>query len=445
MSTFKEEDGLRAHGLVQEKYAARLREVQEKIEHLQKSRRVFLSVAAFATFIAIVAFAAGYTSFAVVMGVAGLLSFAQRMRAGQRWGSLERECEYFERGLARMSSQWQEFEERGETFTRKDHLYQRDLHVLGEGSLFQLLCTTRTRAGAERLAVYLLDPVEHAESVRRQEAIQELRDAPELREKIAGLGKYRSQECAPDAFEAWFSMPVLQLHPVLRVLMFLCSSAAFLIGMSVQSKILPWAVSWPWIACLLALPLCIAGWFLQQVRERAEALRPLTSAVTLLSEAFSLLETQRFNAPKLQELVQRLKAAGASASLRKLTRILGTFEQRDKPYFSFTMLLAAGTQIVLLAESWRRRYQHAFVEGISGWAEFEALEAIAGFAYEHPEWAFPELCEGGASFEAVGLGHPLLPAHHCVRNDVRLDEEDRYFLISGSNMQVKVHCCAQWG
>ena len=42
-----------------------------------------------------------------------------------------------------------------------------------------------------------------------------------------------------------------------------------------------------------------------------------------------------------------------------------------------------------------------------------------------------------AAFEATALGHPLLPAHVCIRNDVSLDATTRFYLISGSNMAGK--------
>jgi DNA mismatch repair ATPase MutS len=42
-----------------------------------------------------------------------------------------------------------------------------------------------------------------------------------------------------------------------------------------------------------------------------------------------------------------------------------------------------------------------------------------------------------ASFGARGLGHPLIPDAACVRNDVLLNSDNRFYLVSGSNMAVK--------
>jgi DNA mismatch repair ATPase MutS len=68
--------------------------------------------------------------------------------------------------------------------------------------------------------------------------------------------------------------------------------------------------------------------------------------------------------------------------------------------------------------------------------EVEALAALAGFAYEHPGFAWPEPSPG-PSFEARGLAHPLLPDDRRVGNDVSLPAAGRALVVTGSNMSGK--------
>ena len=78
---------------------------------------------------------------------------------------------------------------------------------------------------------------------------------------------------------------------------------------------------------------------------------------------------------------------------------------------------------------------------LAAWSEFEALNALASYAFEHPVAAgtnaWPELLppEHPPLYTATALGHPLLPG--AVTNDVALGEQHRFFLISGSNMSGK--------
>ena len=66
-----------------------------------------------------------------------------------------------------------------------------------------------------------------------------------------------------------------------------------------------------------------------------------------------------------------------------------------------------------------------------------ALISLATYSFEHPADPFPEFIEGRASFEGEDLGHPLVPAALCVRNDVSIGGDTRVLLVSGSNMSGK--------
>jgi hypothetical protein len=59
------------------------------------------------------------------------------------------------------------------------------------------------------------------------------------------------------------------------------------------------------------------------------------------------------------------------------------------------------------------------------------------YTIEHPGDARPVIVDGGPRFEADALGHPLLPAARCVRNDVVLDATAPVLVVSGSNMSGK--------
>jgi DNA mismatch repair ATPase MutS len=69
--------------------------------------------------------------------------------------------------------------------------------------------------------------------------------------------------------------------------------------------------------------------------------------------------------------------------------------------------------------------------------EFEALCALAGYAYEHPHDPFPAIEAAGPVFEGVGLRHPLMADSRCIPNSIHLEDEKRLLVVSGSNMSGK--------
>jgi len=80
-----------------------------------------------------------------------------RRRADRR---ADRTVDFFSRGIARIDDLWAGTGNRGEPHRDPQHPYADDLDVFGEGSLFELIATTRTAAGEALLASWLLAPGE---------------------------------------------------------------------------------------------------------------------------------------------------------------------------------------------------------------------------------------------------------------------------------------------
>jgi DNA mismatch repair ATPase MutS len=99
--------------------------------------------------------------------------------------------------------------------------------------------------------------------------------------------------------------------------------------------------------------------------------------------------------------------------------------------------LLYATQIAFALEAWRASSGPHVRRWIEAAGEFEALSALAGYAYEHPQDPFPEISTAEACYDAEGLGHPLLPAARCIRNDLRLGGDLGVLVVSGSNMSGK--------
>ncbi|MGH9569734.1 MAG: MutS-related protein, partial [Candidatus Angelobacter sp.] len=95
-------------------------------------------------------------------------------------------------------------------------------------------------------------------------------------------------------------------------------------------------------------------------------------------------------------------------------------------------------QVAAALQRWRKRYGSSVAQWLDAIGEMEALLSMGAYAYEHPQDPFPEFhAEGDPCFAATALGHPLLSARNCVRNDVSLDRRNQVLLVSGSNMSGK--------
>jgi hypothetical protein len=363
---------------------------------------------------------------------------AQRLRElRQSQSRLWRLKRFYDRALQRINGNWARSGATGEEFNPPDHVFAADLGLFGEGSLFQLLCIARTSIGRRGLANYLLKAPAVDETLLRQEAVRELRGRTDLREKVATLGEFEFLESHQATFDDWLNSPRLSFPGALPPIAALTSGLLAGIVVGGLLGVLPWASAAIWILPLIAFHSAAGLLFRSRVNRMADWLRPVSLETRVLRDGLQLLETERFESAKLRQLVEQVRHS--SRSIRKLERLLHALELRNKDvwFYAPSLALLAGTQLSMAIEKWRRKHGESLRAWLAAWAEFEALLALAAYGFENPDNTFPELADGQACFEARDLGHPLLSRRSCVANDIELDCESCFYIVSGSNMSGK--------
>ena len=368
------------------------------------------------------------------LGFCGLVVwYEQTLRAGRR---ARRIAAFYERGLARLEDRWSGGGEQGPQFLNPDHPNAVDLDLFGPGSVFELLCTARTRSGEETLAAWLLGPAAPEEIRARQAAVQELRPRLDLREDLALLGANVRAGIDPNALARWGAGPRILLSGRAPLV------GALLSGMTVTTLLTSLTTGLGVTPCLLSL--IAQGVFAQIFRARVRRVIGTVDRaardLNLLGGILARLEKEPFTTPKLRELRAALDTDGQPPSERlyQLARLIERLNSRRNQFFApIALLLLWSTQIAFALEKWRAVSGAAVARWLAVVGEFEALGAFAGFAYENPVDPFPEIVDAGPLFDGAGLGHPLLPKTRCVRNDLRLDRELRVLIVSGSNMSGK--------
>ncbi len=153
---------------------------------------------------------------------------------------------------------------------------------------------------------------------------------------------------------------------------------------------------------------------------------------------FSRNET--FQSAKLLTLQSAIRRHGVqpSAAIRKLARLSDSVSSRHNPFARLLDIFTFwSAQLMFQAEGWQGEYGAAIRGWLRAVGELEALTALAGFAYEHPDYVFPEVVSGDAHIHAEGMAHPLLTKDKAVCNDVRLGDGVDLLILSGPNMAGK--------
>jgi hypothetical protein len=347
----------------------------------------------------------------------------------------ERAIRFYQNRIARIEDRWKGTGSGGERFETPHHVYAADLDLFGPGSLFELLSAARTRMGEESLARWLLSP-SSAEVIRSRHAcVADLRERLSLREDFALEGESEQVGVRPDALLAWAEAPnELQERSVAALAILLPALAvAGIVAWAVRGLVAPLLV----VLVIEAIVLRAFGDRIQKVIQRTES---AFEDLRLFAGLLMRLEQEPFEAAPMRALVQRLSShtLPASKTIANLSGVVGFVEARRNIVVAlFQLPLLYTLQTALAAERWRKAHGAAVRPWIEVLGELEALLSIAAYAYEHPQDSLPELIDGPACFDGQELGHPLIPAAQCVRNDVRLCGETRVLLVSGSNMSGK--------
>ena len=345
----------------------------------------------------------------------------------------------YERGIARLDGRWAGTGRDGGRFL-EGHAYARDLDLFGRASLFELLDTARTEAGEETLAGWLcagpVAPVVIDEVRARQAAVDELRQMIDFREELSVLAA-ETPVGRTGVLAAWAVRAPAGFAPPIRFLFAACAVVtASLVGAAING-----AVGADVLTTWLLVPSTIALLWRRRVRRVLAGVDAPERDLELLSVLLECLERQRFTSARLRALRDALATGHVMPSRRiaALARLMSWLDSTRNQFFApVALLLLLRSQLAAAIDRWHASYGPAVGEWLRVVGEFEALAALATYAYEHPADPFPTCADDGPLFDAAALGHPLLDAASAVRNDVRLGGGGpRVLIVSGSNMSGK--------
>jgi hypothetical protein len=343
---------------------------------------------------------------------------------------------YYDHGLARLEDRWAGRGISGAGYLDENHLYAADLDLFGRGSLFERLCDARTRSGRDTLARWLCAPAPPDEVRARQEAVHDLRDRVAWLEHLALLGSAVPDGIDTAVLAAWGEAAGGRRSPWPRLV------APGLAALSL-ALVAAWLLGWVGLGAVVLALLVEGGlalWLKRRVRRALHGLHGRSRDLLHLAGILTAIERETFAAARLRDLQASLCSEGVPPSQRlgQLVRLVEMLDYTRNFYFAVVApLLLWTTQVALAVERWRQQAGPVLGRWLVVIGEIEALNALAGYAYENPDDPFPEVVPGGPLFDGTGLGHPLLPRRGCVTNDLRLDAERRLLIVSGSNMSGK--------
>lgn len=366
-----------------------------------------------------------------------LVKIHNRFFIRKEW--LETQARIIQEELQALSGDYSSFED-GKEYVNPKHPYSFDLDIFGRRSLFQSINRTCTFFGKNRLAKWLQNHLHEKTSIeKRQEMVREISEHTLFREqfRVAGL-VHHGQSSDGEKIQAWSQSPAQYLHagwvkafiwgvPVINSLLLITSLAGW--------------TSFSWLGLSFGIFLVLSFGIIKRATYIQETYGKQLKSLNGYARLIALAKAENWKSAGMQELMERFNLNGQSPiqALQQLSKELDRLDLRNN---QFLYVLLEGSiffqlQEIVRIERWKVRYGQHISEWLETVGELDALCSLGTFAYNHPQYTNPELTEKPFCFLATQMGHPLMPASQCVKNDATIPSRPFFLIITGANMAGK--------
>lgn len=352
---------------------------------------------------------------------------------------LETQARIIQEELQALSGDYSSFED-GKEYVNPEHPYSFDLDIFGRRSLFQSINRTCTFFGKDRLAKWLQNHLHKKTSIeKRQEMVREISEHTLFREqfRVAGL-VHHGQSSDAEKIQAWSQSPAQYLHAGWV--------KAFIWGVPVINSLLliTSLIGWTSFSCLglsFGIFLVLSFGIIKRATYIQETYGKQLKSLNGYARLIALAKAEDWKSADMLELMERFNLNGQSPvqALQQLSKELDRLDLRNN---QFLYVLLEGSiffqlQEIVRIERWKVRYGQHISKWLETVGELDALCSLGTFAYNHPQYTYPELTEKPFCFLATQMGHPLMPASQCVKNDATIPSRPFFLIITGANMAGK--------
>ena len=328
----------------------------------------------------------------------------------------------------------------GEEFINPAHLYSYDLDVFGERSLFQYINRTSTDLGKKRLAAWLNTHLENkAEIEKRQKAVRELAPELKMRQRFRILGLlYKGKSADEEEIKAWADSPsYYRNHAILRALPFIVPAINIIFITLAIAGIVSGTVPGIIFVGFFLLSFAFSRGITKMQALYGKKLQILATYASLIH----IIEEKEYHSAALQEIKELVGGdkQTASQAVKKLTALMNALDQRNNMLMSFVLNGALFWELrqIMRIEAWKEKHASELPSWLKAIGEMDAYCSLATFAYNHPEYIYPQITSTPFSMEAEALGHPLMNRDKCVCNDIDIAKRPFFIIITGANMAGK--------
>ena len=318
------------------------------------------------------------------------------------------------------------------------HAFGPDLDLFGNASLFQSLNRTVVASGKSLLRQWFENPLTDANAIRkRQKAVQEMAAKALFRQHfyVAGSNAGHADDAAAlqklSARQACFSTSI-----VWKAMVWVIPALWIAVSAGVFCGIFPYSA----YGLTTMVALIVGNVQSLPIQRLYIAVDKMEKRLLTYAELIGLIENEPFDSAELLD-AQRVFCDGnmrVSGVIKRLSKMIHALDQRfSLAGIVLNLLAMRDMRQAMKLEKWISAHAGNFGKWFDALARVDAFCSLGGFAFNHPDYVYPELTD--TYFEMVGkdLGHPLLHRDECVKNDVSITQSPCFLIITGANMAGK--------
>ena len=328
----------------------------------------------------------------------------------------------------------------GKEWIDASHPFSLDLDIFGERSLFQFLNRTCTPFGKDILSRWLQHPLDKKEDIdTRQQAIKELSKYPDFRETFRITGCLnKNDETTMNDLKKWIASPSIFLQK--RSNQWICRAVPVINIILFTLGMLD-VISMSWFGLVFCSFAIASSKLIRKITLIQESYNKTLKMLSTYVRLIELADKQSMGSPLLIALKKEFESHGKKASevLGILAKELDRLDLRNNLILYALLEGSMFWQLrqMLRIERWKEEYGTHLLQWLEALGKLDALCALGTFAFNHPEYTYPEITDEPFVFRAKNMGHPLMPRKQCVVNDVEIPQRPYFLIITGANMAGK--------
>ncbi|MBR3499132.1 MAG: DNA mismatch repair protein MutS [Selenomonadaceae bacterium] len=337
--------------------------------------------------------------------------------------------------IARARGTWRKRSNDGSIYLKNNRPQDVDLHIFGEGSIFQYICAARTKRGRDLLAAaFNPEPPDFNEVRNRQRGVAELLQRPRLSLDLEAYARLmpNNHDTSELIVSVEEELPPLRKIYLLRFVMpIILIASCVLAWHGLVDKFAPLFVM------IFSLVVAIAA--IPAVNELLSPFRIISKELRLYHAIFERLESTNFSSKRLSAVRDILTdEVSAAEKLKTLRLLVDAANARHNPLFFIlgNGIFLADFFLVAAFMKWRVDAANHLRTWLDAFAEVEVLISLASIGQTRTTYCFPTFYEEEEPHLKVeGLTSLLVADAKGVPNDVELRAGTT--IITGANMSGK--------